>query len=90
MVTTPISYFAAYHLDTQCSVMVTGSHNPPDYNGLKMVIAGDTLAGDESRRSRRASSRAPCAMRGRQRAQRRHRGRVPGTGSSVTCGWHDR
>ena len=47
MVTTPMSYFAAHHLDTQCSVMVTGSHNPPDYNGLKMVIAGDTLAGDE-------------------------------------------
>jgi phosphomannomutase/phosphoglucomutase len=47
MVTTPISYFAAQHLKTQCSVMVTGSHNPPDYNGLKMVIAGDTLAGDE-------------------------------------------
>src|SRR6185503_17562773 len=44
MVTTPISYFAAHHLDTQCSVMVTGSHNPPDYNGLKMVIDGDTLA----------------------------------------------
>jgi phosphomannomutase/phosphoglucomutase len=47
LVTTPMSYFAAQHLDTQCSVMVTGSHNPPDYNGLKMVIAGDTLAGDE-------------------------------------------
>jgi phosphomannomutase/phosphoglucomutase len=47
MVTTPMSYFAAQHLETQCSVMVTGSHNPPDYNGLKMVIAGDTLAGDE-------------------------------------------
>jgi phosphomannomutase/phosphoglucomutase len=47
MVTTPISYFAAHHLKTQCSVMVTGSHNPPDYNGLKMVIDGDTLAGDE-------------------------------------------
>ncbi|HEV7414225.1 MAG TPA: phosphomannomutase/phosphoglucomutase, partial [Casimicrobiaceae bacterium] len=47
MVTTPISYFAAQHLDTQCAVMVTGSHNPPDYNGLKMVIDGDTLAGDE-------------------------------------------
>jgi phosphomannomutase/phosphoglucomutase len=42
-----MSYFAAQHLDTQCSAMVTGSHNPPDYNGLKMVIAGDTLAGDE-------------------------------------------
>jgi phosphomannomutase/phosphoglucomutase len=47
MVTTPMSYFAAQHLNTQCSVMVTGSHNPPDYNGLKMVIAGDTLAGEE-------------------------------------------
>src|SRR5450631_3236115 len=47
MVTTPMSYFAAQHLDTQCSVMVTGSHNPPDYNGLKMVIAGTTLAGED-------------------------------------------
>ncbi len=47
LVTTPMSYFAAQHLDTQCSVMVTGSHNPPDYNGLKMVIAGNTLAGDD-------------------------------------------
>ena len=27
--------------------MVTGSHNPPDYNGLKMVIDGDTLSGDD-------------------------------------------
>src|SRR5208282_234902 len=47
MVATPMSYFAAHELKTQCSVMVTGSHNPPDYNGLKMVIAGDTLAGEE-------------------------------------------
>ena len=45
MVATPMTYFAAYELHTQCSVMVTGSHNPPDYNGLKMVIAGDTLSG---------------------------------------------
>ncbi|HEY2968067.1 MAG TPA: phosphomannomutase/phosphoglucomutase, partial [Casimicrobiaceae bacterium] len=47
LVTTPMSYFAAHELDTRCSVVVTGSHNPPDYNGLKMVIAGDTLAGDD-------------------------------------------
>ena len=46
MVATPMSYFAAHELNTQCSVMVTGSHNPPDYNGLKMVIAGDTLAAE--------------------------------------------
>ena len=45
MVTTPMTYFAAHHLDTQSSVMVTGSHNPPDYNGLKMVVADRTLSG---------------------------------------------
>lgn len=44
MVATPMVYFAAYHLNTQCGVMVTGSHNPPDYNGLKMVLAGETLS----------------------------------------------
>ena len=47
MVTTPMSYFAASHLGTQSSVMVTGSHNPPDYNGLKMVVDGITLSGDD-------------------------------------------
>ncbi|MEO8305057.1 MAG: phosphomannomutase/phosphoglucomutase [Betaproteobacteria bacterium] len=47
MVATPMTYFAAQHLGTQSSVMVTGSHNPPDYNGLKMVVDGDTLSGDE-------------------------------------------
>ncbi|MFO1396854.1 MAG: phosphomannomutase/phosphoglucomutase [Burkholderiales bacterium] len=47
MVVTPMTYFAATHLGTGCSVMVTGSHNPPDYNGLKMVVAGSTLSGDD-------------------------------------------
>jgi len=46
MVATPMVYFAAHHLGTGCGVMVTGSHNPPDYNGLKMVLAGETLSGD--------------------------------------------
>ncbi len=46
MVATPMTYFAAYELDTHCAVMVTGSHNPPDYNGLKMVLGGETLSGD--------------------------------------------
>ena len=45
-VATPMVYFAAYHLNTHCAVMITGSHNPPDYNGLKMVLAGETLSGD--------------------------------------------
>ncbi len=47
MVATPMTYFAADVLGTGCSVMVTGSHNPPDYNGLKMVVAGTTLSGDD-------------------------------------------
>src|SRR3990172_8050661 len=46
MVATPMTYFAAHHLRCGCAVSVTGSHNPPDYNGLKMVIAGTTLAGE--------------------------------------------
>jgi len=46
MVPTPVVYFATHHLDTHTGVAVTGSHNPPDYNGLKMVIAGETLSGD--------------------------------------------
>ena len=45
-VATPMVYFAAHQLGTQSGVAVTGSHNPPDYNGLKMVVAGETLAGD--------------------------------------------
>ncbi len=46
MVPTPVVYFATHHLGTHTGVAVTGSHNPPDYNGLKMVIAGETLSGD--------------------------------------------
>jgi phosphomannomutase / phosphoglucomutase len=46
LVATPVVYFSAYHLETDCGVMVTGSHNPPDYNGLKMVLDGETLSGD--------------------------------------------
>jgi len=43
-VPTPVTYFAAYELGCNSCVSVTGSHNPPDYNGLKMVIGGTTLA----------------------------------------------
>jgi phosphomannomutase/phosphoglucomutase len=44
-VATPMAYFAAHQLGTNCAVMITGSHNPPDYNGLKIVLAGETLSG---------------------------------------------
>ena len=42
-VPTPVLYFAAEHLGTGSGVMVTGSHNPSDYNGLKIMLAGETL-----------------------------------------------
>jgi phosphomannomutase/phosphoglucomutase len=45
-VPTPVLYFATHYLDTQTGVIVTGSHNPPEYNGLKIVIDGETLSGN--------------------------------------------
>lgn len=46
-VPTPLLYFATNYLDATSGVMLTGSHNPKDYNGLKIVIAGKTLSGEE-------------------------------------------
>ena len=45
-VPTPVLYFAAHHLETGSGVMVTGSHNPANYNGLKIMLGGETLSGD--------------------------------------------
>lgn len=52
MVTTPMLYFAA---STLCSsgIQVTGSHNPKDYNGFKMVMAGRAIYGDEIQQLRK-------------------------------------
>jgi phosphomannomutase/phosphoglucomutase len=44
---TPLAYFAAHHLGCGSCVAVSGSHNPPDYNGLKMVVGGNALYGYE-------------------------------------------
>ena len=46
MVATPMLYFAAVQHCSGSGVMITGSHNPPDYNGFKMMLGGNTLAGD--------------------------------------------
>lgn len=43
VVPTPLLYYATHVLDTQSGVILTGSHNPAEYNGLKMVIRGTTL-----------------------------------------------
>lgn len=46
MLPTPALYYAAAELTNGTGVMLTGSHNPPNYNGIKMVLGGETLSGD--------------------------------------------
>ena len=46
LVPTPLLYYATHVLGTATGIMITGSHNPPEYNGLKMMIGGVTLAED--------------------------------------------
>ncbi|MDA0976936.1 MAG: phosphomannomutase/phosphoglucomutase [Proteobacteria bacterium] len=46
-VPTPLVYYGTHNSSTTSGIMVTGSHNPPDYNGFKIVLAGRTLVGDE-------------------------------------------
>jgi phosphomannomutase / phosphoglucomutase len=53
MVPTPVLYFSTVHLDTGSGVEITGSHNPPEYNGLKMMMAGVTLHGEAIQSLRR-------------------------------------
>jgi phosphomannomutase/phosphoglucomutase len=46
VVVTPMVYFATSTLEAKSGIMVTGSHNPPDYNGFKMVLSGEAIYGD--------------------------------------------
>lgn len=46
IVATPMVYFGTHTLGAASGIMVTGSHNPPDYNGFKMVLAGEAIYGD--------------------------------------------
>src|SRR5690242_594094 len=41
-VPTPVLYYAAHKLETGAGIMITGSHNPPQYNGIKLVMGGET------------------------------------------------
>jgi phosphomannomutase/phosphoglucomutase len=46
VVATPMVYFATKTLEANSGIMVTGSHNPPDYNGFKMVLSGEAIHGE--------------------------------------------
>ncbi|MEJ2685455.1 MAG: phosphomannomutase/phosphoglucomutase, partial [Candidatus Sulfobium sp.] len=50
---TPVQYFSLYHLQADGGVMITGSHNPPEYNGFKMSIGRETIYGDAIQEIRR-------------------------------------
>jgi len=69
-VATPMLYFATYHLATGSGVEITGSHNPPEYNGMKIVLAGEALYGEALQGLRRridtgrlATATAPGTLR---------------------------
>lgn len=53
MVATPMLYYAAHERCDYSGVMVTGSHNPPEYNGFKIVLGGETLAAESIQALRR-------------------------------------
>ena len=45
LASTPMLYFAVYHFDTDGGIQITGSHNPPDYNGFKMMMGKKSFFG---------------------------------------------
>lgn len=47
LITTPMSYFSMFHLNADGGIMITGSHNPPDYNGFKISVGKSTIFGKD-------------------------------------------
>lgn len=78
-VPTPVLYFATHQLRTDSGVMVTGSHNPPEYNGFKIVLGGETLAED-----------AIAGLRERILENRLHEGEGTNTTADVTADYIER
>jgi phosphomannomutase/phosphoglucomutase len=69
MVPTPLVYFAAHTQETGSGVAITGSHNPPNYNGFKMMMAGKAFYGEDIQDLKRSmqelsATSAPAARRG--------------------------
>ena len=56
VVATPMQYFSIPHLGADGGVQITGSHNPPEYNGLKLTLGGDSLHGEDIQALRRLAT----------------------------------
>src|ERR1017187_3897831 len=54
---TPLLYYSVFHLQAAAAVMITGSHNPPEYNGFKIVCGSSTIHGEEIQEIRRLIER---------------------------------
>jgi phosphomannomutase/phosphoglucomutase len=89
-VPTPVVYFAAHELGCQSCVAVTGSHNPPDYNGLKMVIGGETLAGETIQGIRQRVDAGELHHGAGPGQQRRRPARRTSRASPPTSAWRGR
>jgi phosphomannomutase/phosphoglucomutase len=76
MVPTPLVYFAAHITDTGSGVAITGSHNPPRYNGFKMMMAGDSLHGEGIQALKADMTAARTTAAGDARASGAPRGRL--------------
>jgi len=61
VVPTPLLYYSVFHLKTGGAVMITGSHNPSEYNGFKVVSGTSTIHGDEIQELRRMIERRDFA-----------------------------
>ncbi|MBW1797144.1 MAG: phosphomannomutase/phosphoglucomutase [Deltaproteobacteria bacterium] len=55
MVPTPLLYFSLHHLETDGGVQITGSHNPPEFNGFKICLGKATIHGEEIQEIRKIS-----------------------------------
>ncbi|MFZ5876507.1 MAG: phosphomannomutase/phosphoglucomutase [Nitrospirota bacterium] len=57
---TPLLYYSLFHLSVDGGVMITGSHNPPEFNGLKMCVGREAIYGDAIQSLRRLAESGDC------------------------------
>ncbi len=62
VVPTPLLYYSVFHLDAEGAVMITGSHNPPEYNGFKVVSGKATIYGEQIQEIRHIIERGAFAQ----------------------------
>ena len=69
---TPALYFSLYHLNTGAGIMITGSHNPADFNGFKLCVGKDTIFGEEIQKLRMVMESMPKTAEARRGTLSRH------------------